>query len=71
MTGDEIDEDYCNNIILLNEKILLYYSNNYGESTIKFLNLKTNEIMATVNYIRCGTLDDSILVYNNLLFVCG
>ena len=66
----EIDDDY-NNIILLNEKILLYYSNNYGEGTIKFLNLKTNKIIKTINDIKCEIFDDSIIVYNNLLFVCG
>lgn len=70
MIDYEIEED-CNNIILFNEKILLYYSNNYGEGTIKFLNLKTNKIIKTINDIKCETFDDSILVYNNLLFVCG
>ena len=70
MNDYEIDEDF-NNIILLNEKILLYYSNNYGEGTIKFLNLNTNKIIKTINDIKCETFDDSIIVYNNLLIICG
>jgi len=69
MNDYEIDDDF-NNIILVNEKILLYYSNNYGEGTIKFLNLNTNKIINTINDIKCETFDDSIIVYNNLLLVC-
>ena len=70
MNDYEIDEDF-NNIILLNEKILLYYSNNYGEGTIKFLNLNTNKIIKNINDIKCETFDDSIIVYNNLMIICG
>ena len=58
-----------NNIKLLNKNILIYYSNNFGNGVIKFLNLKKNNIIKTID-IRCKITKDSIIIYDNILLVC-
>ena len=57
-----------NNIKLLNQNILIYYSNNFGNGVIKFLNLKKNNIIKTID-IRCKITKDSIIIYDNILLV--
>ena len=58
-----------NNIKLLNKNILIYYSNNFGNGVIKFLNLKKNNIIKTID-IRCKITKDLIIIYDNILLVC-